>query len=82
MCERAGGSTIKDRLVEWFLKKFLKSFVTFEKSVITGSRGVNLLPFKMGGKEAGIYGKFTGADRDSAGDQHCGEEPCGEADED
>ena len=42
MCERAGGSTIKDRLVEWFLKKFLKSFVTFEKSVIT----VNILTLR------------------------------------
>ena len=72
MCERAGGSTIRDRLVEWFLKKFLKSFVTFEKSVITGSRGVNLLPFKMGRKEAGIYGKFAGVDWGFAGDQHCG----------
>ena len=72
MCKRAGGSTIKDRLVEWFLKKFLKSFVTFEKSVITGSRGVNLLPFKMGRKEAGIYGKFAGIDWCPAGDQHCG----------
>lgn len=38
MCERAGGSTIKDRLVEWFLK----SFVTFEKSVITAGGGLEI----------------------------------------
>ena len=40
------------------------------------------MPTEIRGKEAGIYGKFAGTDRDSAGDQHCGEEPGGEADED
>ncbi len=31
MCEPAGGSTIRDRLVEWFFKNFWDSYVTFKK---------------------------------------------------
>lgn len=52
MCEPAGGSTIRDRLVEWFFKNFWDSFVTFQKSVITGSRGVSFSAFQNG-KEGG-----------------------------
>ncbi len=52
MCEPAGGSTIRDRLVEWFFKNFWDSFVTFQKSVITGSRGVSFAAFQNG-KEGG-----------------------------
>lgn len=75
-------STKNDTVVEWFLRKFQKIFVTFQKSVITGSRRVCLISFKKQERSSGIYGKYTGADRRFAGDQYCGEEPCGKPHED
>lgn len=75
-------STENYRLVECFLKKFRFFIARFLKSVITSSRRVNFLPVKFSGKERMVYGEFQGVNRRVAGDQHCGEEPGGEADAD
>lgn len=67
-------------------KTFLGEFSVFtteiRKSVITSSRRVNFIPVKFSGKERMVYGEFQGVNRRVAGDQHCGEEPGGEADAD
>ena len=44
--------------VEYFFKKLGFYFVTFLKSVITGSRRVNFIPAKLRGKEQKGYGKL------------------------
>ena len=49
-------------------KKFSRFIARFQKNVITKGRRVYFMPAEIRGKEARIYGKFAGTDRDSAGD--------------
>lgn len=57
MCKRVD-STNSVPAVEYFFKKLRFYFVTFLKSVITGSRRVNFIPAKLRRKERKSYGKL------------------------